>query len=225
MKSNPPANQFPLERHLAEILERDFPGKCATSGRIHTIIPRLSVGQIVPDLVIVVRAAGRGTARLRKLTLFECAVLCVVIECRHPPTATETADRLLSRQSVVDRAVAGLVRQRLVKLTKDGAIRPVSRKAFNDHKIIAVEAKLSRWKEAIDQARSYLAFADQSFVALPESLTKHNRHVRQACREAGVGLLAVSLDGVRIVSRRRGVRPVTPARLWVLSSVLSRPIS
>lgn len=222
MKSIPRANQFALERHLAVILEREFPRMCTTSGPVHSIVPRLPVGLIVPDLVIVVKASRRGAARFRKLTLFECAVLCVVIEGRHPSTASEIADRLLSRQSAVDRAVAGLARQRLIRITKDKAIRPVSRKVFSGYKIIAVEAKLSRWKEAIDQARSYLVFADQSFVALPETLTSRNQHVRQACREAGVGLLAVNASGVRIVSRRRAVRPVTPTRLWVLSSVLSR---
>jgi hypothetical protein len=64
---------------------------------------------------------------------------------------------------------------------------------------MAVEAKLTRWREAIEQARDYLRFSTAAYVALPDSVVQSNAAIAHACKEAYVGLLAVSLSGVRVV--------------------------
>ena len=74
-------------------------------------------------------------------------------------------------------------------------------------KIIAVEMKLRRVSAAIAQARPHLAFADESYIALPENLAAQVSAGRRRAEflRCGVGLLAVSSRGVRrlVVSRRQ----------------------
>lgn len=58
---------------------------------------------------------------------------------------------------------------------------------------IAVEAKLKAWRRALQQAQLYRLVADFVYVALPEQTV--NRHCLDACRAAGIGLLAVPMKG------------------------------
>ena len=68
-------------------------------------------------------------------------------------------------------------------------------------KILAVEMKLRRVKVALAQARSHLAFADESYVALPgnvaELVASSERRLEFLCH--GVGLLAARPDGVQVL--------------------------
>jgi hypothetical protein len=58
--------------------------------------------------------------------------------------------------------------------------------------IIAIEAKLTRWKKALNQAVSYLRFADESYVVLPQSHARKAIEAREDFRAAGVGLWVVT---------------------------------
>jgi len=95
---------------------------------------------------------------------------------------------------------------------------------FPLHKrLVAVEAKLSRVEESIWQAAKHLAYADESYVALPATLASRvARSSREKeFRRMGLGLLAVADAGVRVLvrSKRKGdADPVLQAyaveRFW-----------
>jgi len=59
-------------------------------------------------------------------------------------------------------------------------------------RIIALEAKLARWRDALKQARAYRRFADQSYVVLPERAMAAALEAKEEFRCAGVGLLAAT---------------------------------
>jgi hypothetical protein len=62
--------------------------------------------------------------------------------------------------------------------------------------IVAVEAKLRRWREALQQAYRNRCFAHRTFVVLPASTAYLALRYEFEFRRRGVGLLVVSDDGI-----------------------------
>lgn len=58
--------------------------------------------------------------------------------------------------------------------------------------IVAIEAKLLRWQDAIEQAVEYRRFADRVYVALPTDCIRAALRSRARFESAGVGLLGVN---------------------------------
>ena len=62
---------------------------------------------------------------------------------------------------------------------------------------IAIEAKISDWKNGLLQAQRYLLFSDYSYLALPEKKVKTvNKNLLQ---EAGIGLIAVKDKNLDVI--------------------------
>ncbi|MBI4393985.1 MAG: hypothetical protein HY556_09360 [Euryarchaeota archaeon] len=70
--------------------------------------------------------------------------------------------------------------------------------------ILAVELKLTDWREALAQASHYQTAAHESYVAMPLENTFAPMRQRGKWERAGVGLLGVDMEG--------GVRVVKPSR-------------
>lgn len=91
-------------------------------------------------------------------------------------------------------------------------------------RLVAVELKLSRVREAMQQAVNHCAFADESYVALPASVA--DSVVESAARvfpfeQSGVGILGVTPAGceMKLTARARasGMNPLqvhAGERLW-----------
>lgn len=58
--------------------------------------------------------------------------------------------------------------------------------------LIAIEAKLTRWVDALEQALAYRQFADRVYVALPADRVIQPLRARAMFERAGVGLLSVN---------------------------------
>ncbi len=69
--------------------------------------------------------------------------------------------------------------------------------AVSEDALVAVELKVSAWREALRQAIAYQVWAPHSYVALPFPRALRACHARHRFEDAGVGLLAVREDGVR----------------------------
>jgi len=77
---------------------------------------------------------------------------------------------------------------------------------FPLHKrLIAIEAKLTRVEESMWQAARHLAYADESYVALPSRLAWRTLKSRREgeFRQLGIGLLAVTDQAVRVLIKSR----------------------
>jgi hypothetical protein len=71
-------------------------------------------------------------------------------------------------------------------------------------RLVAIELKLHRVEEAMHQAVANLAFADESYVALPSALAFRVHHKPQRWNEffeQGVGLISVSTRSCQIVRK------------------------
>lgn len=76
--------------------------------------------------------------------------------------------------------------------------------------VVTVEAKVSHWRRAVEQAARNRIFSHRSFVALPDAIARRV-YRDELFRRSGVGVLAVGETGeVRVQRRARGSRP----RVW-----------
>lgn len=82
----------------------------------------------------------------------------------------------------------------------------------------AFETKLTKWREALDQARRNGCFAHYCYVALPERVAHLALHEREEFRRHGVGLLVLAGKRGRLAIRPRKNDPLLP---WLTESALA----
>lgn len=76
----------------------------------------------------------------------------------------------------------------------------------------AIEAKLQKWREALNQARKNRCYAHYCYVALPESAAKNALSQGHEFRKLGVGLLIVTAGEAQLAIRPKRNAPLLP---WV----------
>lgn len=186
------------------------------------VLSEVQVEAVVPDLVAVAfqSAEAESGDRVRSLRGFECAVLAELLVRNR--TSRTLAERLWSREATVNAALDRLAWGGLVTRQRSGTYR-LAEAAFRGAYVIAIEAKLRRWADAVEQARSYQSFANRAFVALPAGVAERNAALAATCRKAGIGLLSVSATGVRVVLRGRYGSPRSRGWVWVVAKALADP--
>jgi hypothetical protein len=153
----------------------------------------LVVGSSIADLVLFSNAAA--VPFNEPLSVKESVVLAAVRQ-RGITTMTDVARISGDPKAAVARRLAS---KGFFKIVND-RITAV-RRWWTRCSVVAIEAKLSRWRDALDQACAYRAYADASYVALPEASFERALGAEDAFLSAGVGLLSVSTTGVRILVR------------------------
>jgi len=91
--------------------------------------------------------------------------------------------------------------------------------AVSEREVVAVELKVSAWREAIRQAMAYQLGADRAYVAMPLAEAHGAYRGRFAFEREGVGLIAVDdLNRVRVVL----APTASPRKLPPLTDLLRR---
>jgi len=214
---------FRMEEDLLSILQsgsrRQFLG--TRLARSSLAFPHLQVGMIIPDLVFVGRISQAKTkpGRASRLSVFDTWVLAEIL--RNGPVRRDLITRRLHTRTERTRAtLRRLVSLRLVAAL-DGGFYGVGKRGFHSSlEVVAVEAKLTRWKQAVKQAAEYQRFSNRSYVALPESTIAGSELVSKACMGSGVGLIAVRKRQLRVVVKPRRQEPRSPEWLWLLSKTI-----
>lgn len=143
--------------------------------------------------------------RLRQRTTLGSARLIRLLH-QVPEVSSISYDELMGLASVAFDAeefrasIERFLKRRLIKRSAPGMLTrvngwdPIGR-------VIAVELKLHRVSEVIEQARRNRSIADQSYAGLPEDIACRIAEGRQAIkfRSAGVGLLSVGRDGCEVL--------------------------
>jgi hypothetical protein len=118
-----------------------------------------------------------------------------------------------------------LVKSRLVHRNANGTLRlmPASRRILPE--IVAIEAKVSGWQRAIEQAKRNLVFAHRSFIAIPERIASKLLD-KPAEALYGVGIISVSDSGSVSISRvARKNSPTIWQYYFQLAGVTAQQIS
>jgi hypothetical protein len=90
--------------------------------------------------------------------------------------------------------------------------------------LIAIEAKLTRWLDALEQASVYRQFADRVYVALPADCVQPAMRARAMFERAGVGLLSVNGE-IRCEIRAQALGAHDWRREYVYSRLARAPLS
>ena len=132
-----------------------------------------------------------------------------------PKTADEVV-RLLNQSSKrMDLILGDLIGDRLVvRRGNHFAARSVS-DVFVAKRIIAIEAKMSAWREALEQAVTNLWFASHSYILIPA--LKCLQSICQEAKKLGVGVLV--FDGKQTRTALRPRKQPIPASYgsWILN--------
>lgn len=133
-----------------------------------------------------------GNRRIKCVDDYYLFTVWDYVNAKKKTTLKEIGNQFLFSLEKVKKYVFQLVGMSLVAI-KDEVVRVINNiKNARLGITIAVEAKISDWKNGLVQAQRYLLFSDYSYLALPE---KNIKHVDiELVKEVGIGLLSIK-DG------------------------------
>lgn len=182
----------------------------------------VAAGRRIADLVLVLsdsKAAEQAIAD--ELSVGECVVLATLrrrgrLTREMLVEATGTSERTL--QTTLQR----LERRGLLAQTRTGKISLV-RSWTRSASLVAFEAKLHKWRDALVQARWYRRYADASYVVLPIAYAKAAMSAADEFLAAGVGLLVFDVKTIYCAIPAARSREHDWRREFVLSRVAQQP--
>lgn len=213
---------FAVEEELTRTLWNDGPnslfhGRRGT--REISCFRELSVGPTTPDLVYIAMAEGDIGEKAVILSALESWVTSDLLQ--HPrSTPDETAARLFARPHRIVAALARLQSNGIVSEIRGQGFVLRRKRRLLDFQTVAIEAKLTRWRQAIQQAKAYLAFSHMAYVALPEPIIKRNGLILDECRAEGLGLIAVNHHGIAACYKPTPRSPSSHQWVWVISKTV-----
>lgn len=178
---------FRLERDMVEPLQRGLPAALGGRGAAALrVLREPDLGLIIPDLLAGFWRSSAPAVRTRH-TYVESCVLARLEHARGFGTQT-LANALFMNPQDAATTLGRLERSGTVVQGRRGGWRLASGAGTSHIEIVAVEAKLDRWREALSQAREYLEFANRSVVVLDGARVRATPALLTAFREARVGL-------------------------------------
>lgn len=196
------------EAALVRRLVKELPEFFAVQDKRWGLEREVGVGRSIADLVLVVDQTTEPMVLQRPFSIRESVVLSTL---RRQSERSVRWDAGPNKDAVDALVNLGVLVERRGDLT-------TRRRWTRAKKVVAIEAKLLKWRDALSQATAYRQYADESYVALPESHARGALAALSLFRKAGVGLLTVSEDGIR----RRLAASRSDEHDWKREFVLSR---
>jgi len=183
-----PASEARVVDELAKLLPACFEG----SAKRMSLRREVGAGRAIVDLVAVL--TGKGKSPREALSVRESVVLASLRQ--NGPTRVDLLERRcgVAQGDLRNETIAGLEERSLLRRDRGGRVS-LTRAWPARIAIIAFEAKLLRWRDAVRQAVVYKRFADESYVVLPESNARPALESRGHFEQSGVGLLVVTGTG------------------------------
>lgn len=103
----------------------------------------------------------------------------------------------ISESTLRNKVFPHMKRLGLIERDTDGDIKLITAPPKPTQGVIAVEAKQTRWREAILQARRYTFFADQTYIAVWSKTV--NRIDRELLKIHNIGLISVETESAEIL--------------------------
>jgi hypothetical protein len=210
---------YRTEREMQSAIDSAAVGLWAPPGRAQVFVRReVPIAGCIPDVVII-RLWNLPTAVRPHGWSFRHAFVLWLLR-RHGTLRFQTlASKMFDAPTLLAKAVADLVRGQLVTQRPSGALQLASCVARLRAEVVAVEAKLRRWREALFQGKTYQRFADRVIVAM-DTTSEANVDL-SAFKEAGVGLYWFSPSSEPTCAVPAPLRPVSsPEREYLVGSLL-----
>lgn len=187
------------------------------------IEPQLDTGY--PDIVIVEYFSLPSTKwkeNRNHLSITDLKIL-YYIQTKRRGTIVEISNTLGYPLSLVEKSVLRLNEANLIHLSKSKkSVRNVPLNTYcRIHKIIAIEAKIDKWNEAIRQANNNIWFATESYILLNKGSCSAT--VAEKCKASGIGIILVNGKVRKVLPSAKRPFPVSYASLqfneWLLRDI------
>jgi len=191
------------------------------TGQRARLLREQPIGSVIPDLLF-----GIWSGELpcyRGLNMVSRHILAWLSTQRMANSEEQLREDLLLSKHAADSAVSTLRRIGAISKRDSGEVE--LRPEFDisgSIRLIAIEMKLKRWREALAQAIEYRKFADEAYVVLDGNQVRMNTDIREAFVANGIGLF---LQGSGAIEREIPAELIAPApsedRLFAVSKLAS----
>ena len=221
-----PATPFALERHMLAPLAEGLPHLLGLGdGLTVRILREPTMGRIIPDLLVGAWPLERAPRAYAATTWIDAHVRALVE--REGVVAVEAVrGRLYLSPKAAAASEARLLRHGLIAHADGTHADPswtlVPGAETTGLEIVAVEAKLSRWQDAVAQAANYLTFADRAYVVLDGNRVDVTPALLDAVAAARVGLVLQHGRVLRhVVPVPAQPAPRTPERVLAVTKLVT----
>lgn len=205
-----------LEKHLVQRFEIFLTERAQASGRKFVIRHEVGVGRNIADVVMFLLPDNPGPLFSLRLSASESVIVSLLRNAKSL-LISEIATSVGQTEKQFLQSIARLIRAG--GLIVDGMEIRIA-DSWPPLKIIAYEAKLTDWREALDQASDYLNFADESYVVLPSAHIVRALSHPELFKERRVGIISVSETGFHIVMDSDGLTNQDWRREFVYSRAI-----
>ena len=213
--------KFRLERDMLEPLTKALPSVLQILSRQEVrLLREPNVGMIIPDLLVGV--AGRRAQRERPQSTHIEAHVLAFLEASTGATALHLTESLYLQSDTLQRALRRLSQSRIIRKATGENWELVPAFRCRCFQIIAIEAKLTRWRNALEQARRYLAFANRAYVVLDGNRVRDTAEIRSAFRGTGIGLMFQTGIELRVAIGATHGKPSSPERVHAIDKLFSK---
>lgn len=221
---SPPATgssgPFRFERDMFASLGELLPEKISSTPDRLVHLREPTVGNVIPDLLF-----AEWTEELRPLkrnfTFIEARILAL-LEQRDELRESEISQILHLSAPAAARAFKRIQQSGLVLPTRDGKISLDAGCFTRALFVTAVELKLRRWREALDQAVNYLKFANRAYVVLDGDQIARDEEMIKAFRASRVGLFMLRASGLSQVVCAPEHSCISPQRIQAVQKICIR---
>jgi predicted transcriptional regulator len=181
-------------------------------GETHLRVAReVDLGLIIPDLLVGVWHADAPVARAAGTYVDSCVL--AQLEAAGGHSTESLAEHLYLSRWRTEEVLARLAQKGTIVRRRSGTWNLAPAAGTRHIEIVAIEAKLTRWRDALAQAAAYLEFADRAVVVLDGAQVRTTPAMLAAFRDARVGLWLQHGDVVAPFTTAPRHRPVSARRV------------
>jgi hypothetical protein len=208
---------FRFERDMFASLSELLPERITSAPDRLVHLREPTVGNVIPDLLF-----GEWSEDLRPLkrnfTFIEARILAL-LEQRDELLESEVSQILHLSAPAAARAFKRIQESGLVFPTRAGKISLDAGCFTRAVLVTAVELKLRRWREALDQAVDYLKFADRAYVVLDGDQIRRDEEMIRSFGASRVGLFMLRAGGLAEVVVAQAQPCISPQRVQAVQKL------
>ncbi len=184
-------NERDLQREL-EIVEPSNWGK----HEVFYLKREVPIGECIPDLICVGYQEFPISAKWPKKWKSKYSFILSLLRENGPLSLDEIADLCFEDEMKISPLLSELVKDRTIVLTREDKYTLSYEVALIEAEVIAIEAKLTKWREALNQGMRYKQFADKVIVAMDADGAPRSPDALELFSDSNIGLCAVTHDDV-----------------------------
>jgi hypothetical protein len=210
---------FSDEAEFVEKLCTVLPDHLSSPDSAVRLAREVNVGRVIVD-VVALRAQTDGRLYVEDVFTTRESVILSLLRVDGPTRIDLLENRCgIARGGLREGALTRLLTWGIVSLERGGRVT-MTHNAFPVN-IVAIEAKLTKWREALSQAIEYRRFADHAYVALPSLWATPAIKSSEVFEKHGIGLMVLSGDELEVVVEPEQDHAHDWRREFVLSRLLA----